>query len=374
MIDPAGIGAAPTRWASIVGARPQFVKVAPICRALEEAPGGRGIDHVVVHTGQHYDAEMSAVFFADLGIPAPLVNLGVGSGSHGAQTGEILARLETVLLEYRPDWVIVYGDTNSTLAGAVAAAKIPEVRLAHVEAGLRSFNRSMPEEVNRIAADHLSHLLLCPTPTAMSNLRREGLESRAVLVGDVMFDSFLAARVAAERQQGGVASRWPDGGFALASIHRQENTDNRARLHEILQGLEEIAESICPVILPLHPRTRRVLEEERWTNSRLGVTAPLSYHEMLLLVTRARMILTDSGGVQKEAYFARRPCITLRDETEWIETLEHGCNVLVGADRRRIVEAARATAEQLKWTAVYGDGHAGRAVIDAILAASTQGR
>lgn len=351
------------RILSIVGARPQLVKAAVICRALANRSA---MEHILLHTGQHYDARLSGIFFQELHIPEPAYNLGVGSGSHGVHTGETIKRLEPVLLAERPDWVLLYGDTNATLAGAVAAAKIPDIKIAHLEAGLRSFNRSMPEEANRIVADHLSHLLLCPTAAAMDNLRREGLASRAVLTGDVMYDCVLMTRDIAERLSSPVLERWRPGQFALATVHRQENTDNPVRLRAILNALERVANTICPVLLPLHPRTHKKLEEEGWKPSALDLCPPLSYCEMLAMETRARFILTDSGGVQKEAYFARVPCITMRDETEWVETLENGCNVLAGADEDRIMEAARRHTEAGPWTMSYGDGNAGEAVLQAI--------
>jgi UDP-GlcNAc3NAcA epimerase len=357
------------RWLSIVGARPQFVKLAPLCWALSENGTSRRVEHVVVHTGQHYDDEMSAVFFRELRLPCPAENLDVGSGTHGAQTAEIIRRLEPVLVARKPDWVILYGDTNSTLAGAIVAAKLPDVRIAHLEAGLRSFNRRMPEEVNRIAADHVSDLLLCPTAEAMSNLAREGLASRAVLTGDVMYDTFLVAR---HRMAEGVSAARPapDGEFALATLHRQENTEDPRRLKSILRALDEIADALCPVILPLHPRTTKIMKATHCQVARVLISPPLPYHDMLRLQSSARMILTDSGGVQKEAYFLQRPCITLRDETEWVETLSNGCNVLVGADRERIVEAARQVGNAGPWLQHYGTGRAGHQVVDAIIAAS----
>jgi UDP-GlcNAc3NAcA epimerase len=354
------------RILSIVGARPQFVKAAVICRAI----ANRGtVEHILVHTGQHYDARLSDIFFEELHIPEPAYNLEVGSGSHGVQTGETIKRLEPMLLTERPDWVLLYGDTNATLAGAVAAAKVPEIKIAHLEAGLRSFNRSMPEEANRVVADHLSHLLLCPTAAAMDNLRREGLANRAVLTGDVMYDCVLMTRDIAERLSRRALEEWRRGQFALATVHRQENTDNPVRLRAILNALERVANTICPVLLPLHPRTHKRLEEDGWKPSSIKLCQPLSYCEMLVMEARARFILTDSGGVQKEAYFARVPCVTMRDETEWVETLENGCNVLAGADEDRIVKAARRHSEAGPWTMPYGDGHAGEAVLRAIEAA-----
>lgn len=351
---------------SIVGARPQFVKAAVICRAIA-GQFSEAIQHILVHTGQHYEAQMSDVFFRELGMPAPDYNLEVGSGTHGYQLAETVRRLEPVVLRERPDWVLLYGDTNATLAGALVAAKVPGIQIAHLEAGLRSFNRAMPEEINRIVADHLSQLLLCPTSAAIDNLRREGLEDRAVLTGDVMYDCVLAMREIAERLNNPLAETWRRGEFALATVHRQENTDDPRRLRGILEALEEIARSICPVLLPLHPRTRKTLDAEGWQPHRLTLTGPVSYLEMLLLESRARMVLTDSGGVQKEAYFARVPCITMRDQTEWVETLAGRCNVLTGADRDRIVQAANEAAQAGPWQDLYGNGQASQAVLRAIL-------
>jgi UDP-N-acetylglucosamine 2-epimerase len=361
------------RWLSIVGARPQFVKVAPICRALASDARYRDVEHGIVHTGQHYDAQMSDVFFRELSIPAPVENLAVGSGTHGNQTGEALARLEAVLLARQPDWVLLYGDTNSTLAGAIAAAKLPAIRIAHVEAGLRSFNRAMPEEINRIVADHLSDLLLCPTDAAVQNLRKEGLADRAIATGDIMLDAFLQMRAA----RGGTEVRrgsCPDGDFAVATVHRQENTDDPVRLAAILQGLEEVAQTVCPVVLPLHPRTRKVLAASGWRSTAISVVEPLSHGEMLDMVCRARAVMTDSGGVQKEAYFAQCPCVTLRDETEWVETLTNGCNVLAGADPGRIVESVRVSNHAGPWLPFYGRGRSAVAAIEAILAAPRRAR
>jgi UDP-GlcNAc3NAcA epimerase len=345
------------------------VKAAVICRAIAQEPSA-AIRHILLHTGQHYDAQMSDVFFRELGMPAADHNLEVGSGTHGYQTAETIRRLEPLLLQEQPDWVLLYGDTNATLAGAIATAKNPAIRIAHIEAGLRSFNRNMPEEINRVVADHLSHLLLCPTVAAIENLRREGLAGRAVMTGDVMYDCVLAMREIAERQNSALAESWRPREFALATIHRQENTDDPARLQAILAALEEIARSICPVLLPLHPRTRKKLDAEGWRPNQLTLTGPVSYLEMLMLEGRARMILTDSGGVQKEAYFARVPCITLRDETEWVETLQDRCNVLAGAEYQRIVQAAREAHSAGPWNALYGDGNAGRLVVRSLLQAT----
>lgn len=347
---------------SIVGARPQFVKMAVICRAIKGLSEA-SVQHRIIHTGQHYDFQMSDVFFQELGIDAPNHQLGVGSGSHGGQTGEMLKRLEPVLMEEKPDWVMLYGDTNSTLAGAIVASKLGQ-KLAHVEAGLRSYNRRMPEELNRIVADHLSDLLLCPTAAAMENAGKEGLIGRAFLTGDVMFDATLAYRQEAERRKGTLWNGWKPGAFALATVHRAENTDDPDRLRSILLALDQIAEQICPVVLPLHPRTRKSMELFGCSLREVRVLPACSYLEMLLLESRARFILTDSGGIQKEAYFVKTPCITLRDETEWVETLENRCNVLAGADREKIVRAASNFNTAGPWAAVYGNGASGRRIVE----------
>jgi UDP-GlcNAc3NAcA epimerase len=348
---------------TVVGARPQFVKAAVMCRALGRCSQ---IEHTLIHTGQHYDAEMSQIFFEELNIPPPQVNLAVGSASHAVQTAEMMRGLEPILESAAPDWLLLYGDTNSTLAASLVAAKLC-VRQAHVEAGLRSFKRTMPEETNRIVADHLGDLLLCPTTTAMENLTREGLGNRSVLTGDIMYDAVLTFREIAERRGGELAEKWRSGSFALATVHRAENTDDTARLIGILNALEEISETICPVLLPLHPRTQAQFDRAGWAPRCVNIIRPVSYLEMLLLEGRARMIVTDSGGVQKEAYFARVPCITLRNETEWIETLENSCNQIVGTDPSSILDAARRIGSAGPWGAPFGDGNATAAILRALL-------
>jgi UDP-GlcNAc3NAcA epimerase len=353
------------RIVSVIGARPQFVKAAAICRAAATRPA---IVHRIVHTGQHYDPGMSDVFFQELGIPAPDYNLGIGSASHAVQTAGIMQALEPALEAERPDWVLLYGDTNSTLAGATVAAKLC-LPAAHVEAGLRSFNRRMPEEINRIVADHLSQLLLAPTTTAMENLEREGLAPRAVLTGDVMYDITLELRKQAARRPLPPSAAGLKR-FALATVHRAENTDDSARLAAIMEGLERVAREICPVFFPVHPRTTKRLASIGFEPRHVIVAPPAGYLEMAALESRAAFILTDSGGVQKEAYFLEVPCITLRDETEWVETLAHNCNILVGADAARMVAAARDVRSAGPWTAAYGTGHAAGIILEALCGTS----
>ena len=353
----------------IVGARPQFIKVGPVLRAIAEHNRhhpDRPIEEVLVHTGQHYDDEMSRVFFEELELKEPDYHLGVGSGSHGYQTGEMLRRIEDVLLKEEPDWVVVYGDTNSTLAGALAAAKL-HIPVAHVEAGLRSFNKRMPEEINRVLTDHVSDLLFCPTETAVEKLRREGITEGVHLVGDVMYDSVLYNAELAERKSD-ILNRLnlKPKEYALATIHRAENTDNPERLRSIFQALEEVAKEM-PVIVPLHPRTRKRLSELR-VNPEVGsVLPPVSYLEMLLLEKHAKVILTDSGGVQKEAFFFRVPCVTLREETEWVETVEAGWNTLAGCDPKLIVQAARTAKPAEERISPYGEGQAAERIVEVLV-------
>jgi UDP-GlcNAc3NAcA epimerase len=338
---------------SIVGARPQFVKAAPISRALRTAAH----EEFLLHTGQHYDPNMSEVFFEQLEIPKPDANLCVGSGPHGAQTGAMLEGIEKILLAERPDQVLVYGDTNSTLAGALAAAKL-HIPVAHVEAGLRSFNRLMPEELNRIIADHLSDILLCPSQTAVDNLKTEGLTRGVHLVGDVMYDAVLQfAQLARDRSTILNELKIVPGKYLLATAHRAENTDDPVRLGNILTAFSELDELI---IFPIHPRTRKAITDSAnvQLSGNVRLIAPVGYLDMLLLEQNARMILTDSGGIQKEAYWLGVPCITLRDETEWVETVVAGWNVLAGSDPARIVESVRRLRPATGSNApLYGNGH-----------------
>jgi len=338
---------------SVVGARPQFIKAAPVSRALRQVA-----HEVLVHTGQHYDYEMSAIFFDELQIPPPDYNLEIGSGSHGWQTGQMLIRIEETLLKEQPDWVLVYGDTNSTLAGALAAVKL-HIPLAHVEAGLRSLNREMPEEHNRVLTDHAADLLLCPTQTAVNHLAREGVTRGVHLVGDVMVDAILYNIALAEQRSDAMARLGlVSGGYALATIHRPSNTDDPAQLRAILTALRALA-SDYPVVFPVHPRTRRKLAElETSLAPNLKLIEPVGYLDMLVLERHARLILTDSGGVQKEAYFFAVPCLTLRRETEWVETVETGWNQLVGDDLASILQLARDLRPTGSPPPLFGDGHA----------------
>ncbi len=364
---------------TVVGARPQFIKAAAVSRAvaaLNAAGGDRRVRERIVHTGQHYDENMSKVFFEELQIPRPAVNLEVGSGPHGRQTAAMLERLEEVLLEGRPDWVLVYGDTNSTLAGALAAAKL-HVPVAHVEAGMRSFNRRMPEEINRVVADCLSTLLFCSTDTAVGNLAREGITGGVHKVGDVMYDSVLFRAALAEK-----SSRVMDElqlepkSFYLATVHRAENTDQPGRLAGIIAAFERAGR---PVVLPLHPRTRKVLGAPlAKIGGQVRVIEPVSYLDMLMLERGARLILTDSGGVQKEAYWFDVPCVTLRDETEWVELVTAGGNRLVGADTESILSAvaaferdgARLPADRP--ADLYGDGASAEKIVGILLGPPTR--
>jgi UDP-GlcNAc3NAcA epimerase len=343
---------------TIVGARPQFIKAASICRALQAAPDAQ---EILVHTGQHYDENMSDVFFNELEIPKPDVHLGIGSGAHGQQTGRMIEAIERTLIESRPDCVLVFGDTNSTLAGALSAAKL-HIPVAHVEAGLRSFNRKMPEEINRVVADHLSATLFAPTQTAVDNLQREGIgEARVHLTGDVMYDVSLYYGAKAERES--TILRKLDlkpRGFVLATVHRAENTDDPARLTAIIKGLSAVAEKL-PVVLPLHPRTRGALDRAGLKpDSRLRLIDPVGYLDMLQLERSAAAIATDSGGVQKEAFFYETPCVTLRDETEWVELVELGWNKLCPPTSADAIQKTIHTAIGSKGKSAkpYGNGDA----------------
>jgi UDP-N-acetylglucosamine 2-epimerase len=359
------------RILTVVGARPQFIKCAVVSRALRARH-----EEILVHTGQHHDYGMSELFFEQLAIPEPDLNLGIAGGTHGEMTGRMIESLERVMVKQMPDAVLVYGDTNSTMAGALAAAKL-HIPVAHVEAGLRSFNRRMPEEINRVVTDHVSSLLFCPTENARALLAKEGISAGVHFTGDVMFDSVLAnldrARTAIPKAELFAALGFSpaEGCYAFATLHRSENTDDRTRLGAILDALSKIG---LPVLLPLHPRTKRVLTEDADLALRVGgslkIVEPIGYLELLLVAGEAELVLTDSGGLQKEALFLGVPCVTLRDETEWIETVAAGANIVAGAEMRAILEAAAKMLARGRRSALsasaqnpFGDGKAAEKIV-----------
>lgn len=344
----------PVRIATVVGARPQFVKAGALSRAIAGRPE---LDEFLIHTGQHFDDAMSDVFFRELRMPAPRYNLGIGSQTHGAMTGRMLEQIEKILLDERPDLIIVYGDTNSTAAGALAAAKL-HLPIAHVEAGLRSFNRRMPEELNRIVTDHLATLQFCPTEASVRNLAREGIVDNVFLCGDVMYDATLFAIAEADRHSDirnrlGVAHQE----YAVCTIHRAETTDDPERLRAVVDYLVDAARERA-LVLPMHPRTKAALERAGLDLDPVIVVPPLGYFDLHALLAGATCVYTDSGGLQKEAYFHGKPCVTLRDETEWVELVEHGWNRLwKGPD---YVEPRSQIPD-------YGDGHAAERIVDELL-------
>ncbi len=344
---------------SIVGARPQFIKCAPLSSELRKVH-----QEILVHTGQHYDHDMSDIFFEELNIPKPDYNLGIGSGNHGEQTGKMLTEIEKVLIKEHPDLMLVYGDTNSTLAGALAAVKL-HIKVAHVEAGLRSFDRCMPEEINRVLTDHISDILFCPTQTAGDNLSKEGITQGVHLVGDVMLDALsnnmevakMRSRIIEEL---GLEKRK----YLVTTVHRPGNTDSIDNMRSIIEAL---GESGIPVVFPVHPRTQKLLQEYRLLEKMPGnvkLVKPMGYLDMLMLMANARKILTDSGGIQKEAYLLGVPCITLRENTEWMETLEGGWNVLVGGEKGRIIEAIFNLAPMGTQRNVFGNSRASERISD----------
>lgn len=356
---------------TIVGARPQFIKAATVSRAIRF---DNEIKEIIVHTGQHFDNNMSDVFFNQLEIPTPDHYLGIDSLSHGAMTGRMMEKLEIIIKKEQPDWVLVYGDTNSTLAGALAATKL-QIPIAHVEAGLRSHNMAMPEEINRVLTDRVSSCLLCPTTTSISNLKKEGFpfssinncEQKISLVGDVMFDAVLFYRELAYKQVSLDSFNIEEKNYALCTLHRQENTDDIDILKNVLTALRQISNQNMKVVMPIHPRTRSILEKYNMTSLLDGliIIDPIPYLEMQRLQMGSKFIFTDSGGIQKEAYFHKIPCITLRNETEWVETVEAGWNQLVGTDAERILN----TFENFKipndqQEKLYGDGNAAEIILN----------
>ena len=349
---------------TIIGARPQFIKAAPVSVALREA----GLTEFILHTGQHYDTMMSDVFFDDMRIPKPDLNIDVGSSHHGHQTGQMLIRIEQVLMDVSPDKVLIYGDTNSTLAGALASRKL-HIPLAHIEAGLRSFNRTMPEETNRIVADHCADILFCPTQTAIDNLRKEGITEGVHLVGDTMVDALMQFITVAEKKSSILTDLdLQIGDYYLATVHRPYNTDDSDKLAKIVTALNSLDKR---VIFPLPPRTRKKFVNQygepftdNWDNIQL--IEPLGYLDMLLLEKNARMILTDSGGIQKEAYILGVPCITLRPETEWIETVSAGWNTIVGTDIDKIIASTQQPIPLESPDPVFGKGDAAKEIVGII--------
>ena len=355
---------------TILGARPQFIKAGSVSREvirLREA--GVGIQEVIVHTGQHYDANMSDVFFEEMHIPKPDYFLGIGGNTHGAMTGQMIEKIEEILVKEQPDWVMVYGDTNSTLAGAIATSKL-HTKIAHVEAGLRSFNMRMPEEINRILTDRISSALFCPTQVAVDNLQKEGVENwqtgvKVMLSGDVMQDGAIFYKKLAKKPENLSISN----DFVLCTIHRAENTDDQSRIIQIISALNEIAQD-KQVILPLHPRTKKVLQTLECDTSELSIINPVGYLNMVWLINNSSLVITDSGGLQKEAYFFEKPCITLRDETEWVELVEAGVNFLVGADTDKIVSVYKnnlKSSNQNTKLGLYGDGNASKKIVSELL-------
>lgn len=348
--------------ASVVGVRPQFVKASVVSRELRKSN-----KECLIHTGQHYDYEMNKIFFEELGIPEPDYYLGVGSGSHGQQTGEMLRKLEEVLMVEKPDLVLTYGDTNSTLAGALAASKLG-IKNAHIESGLRSFDKSMPEEINRILTDHCSDILFCPTQNAVNNLEEEGITKNVYLTGDVMVDSLLLNKEIAEAKSSLLNDlNLKTRDYIVVTIHRASNTDNFENLRNIIEALRELNENI---IFPIHPRTEKLLKNYNLYDSlpsSITLVKPLGFLDFIKLMNHAKMILTDSGGVQKEAYILKVPCVTLRENTEWIETIKDGWNVLVGSNKERIIKTVNGFMPSVQEHCNrFGDGSASNRIVAAI--------
>lgn len=351
---------------TVVGARPQFIKAAAVSRAFRT---DSSIEEIIIHTGQHYDANMSDVFFDEMDIPKPKYQLDVNGLGHGAMTGQMLEKIEKVLLEEKPDWVLVYGDTNSTLAGALAAKKL-HFKVAHVEAGLRSFNIRMPEEINRILTDRISNILLCPTQTAIDNLDKEGyanIDAKIDLTGDVMYDAALFYQQQSEAKSTVMKSLNLSKEFILCTIHRAENTDDPSRLKAILSALETLNQD-CEIVLPIHPRTAGILRK-MGIQSNLKLIDPVGYFDMIQLLSNCSLVLTDSGGLQKEAFYFDKYCITMRDETEWVELVSNGFNFIAGADEQKIVALAKeymGKAFPTDAPKLYGDGKASFKIMEAI--------
>ena len=355
---------------TILGARPQFIKAGTISREIAKH---KEIKEIILHTGQHYDSNMSDIFFEEMKIPKPDYFLGTGGKSHGAMTGQMIEKIEEVTLKEKPDWILVYGDTNSTLAGAIVASKL-HIKLAHIEAGLRSFNMNMPEEINRILTDRISNILFCPTDTAIENLEKEGFENfncKIIKSGDVMQDGAIFYKKLAVKPNNIELKN----DFILCTIHRAENTDDENKLKNIFSALNEIA---CEkqIILPLHPRTKKIIENLNICVENLTIIEPVGYLEMVWFIDNCSLVMTDSGGLQKEAYFFAKPCLTLREETEWVELVETGVNTLVGTDKDKILsEYNKIEIKKVDFGKnLYGNGNASNFIIKEVLAYEDKGR
>ncbi len=354
---------------TIIGARPQFIKAAAVSREIKKH---KDIKEVIVHTGQHFDTNMSDIFFEELHIPKPNYNLDINGLNHGAMTGQMLEKIEEVLLREKPDWVLVYGDTNSTIAGALAASKL-HIKTAHVEAGLRSFNMKMPEEINRILTDRISNILFCPTDKAVENLKDEGFErfenSIITKSGDVMQDAAVYYDSFSKKPE----NLDIEGDFVLSTIHRAENTDDEKRLRDIFDALNEIAKTKT-IILPLHPRTKKIIQNLNLSADNIMIIEPVGYLQMVWLLQNCSLVMTDSGGLQKEAFFFKKPCITLRDETEWVELVQNGFNQIVGADREKILEAYKEVQDkEINFDMdLYGGGKASQNIVSKLRSVSNE--
>lgn len=351
--------------ATVIGARPQFIKAAVVSRAFSHHGN---INEFIIHTGQHFDDNMSSVFFNEMEIPRPKYELNINSAGHGAMTGRMMEGIENILLDEKPDLVLVYGDTNSTLAGALAAKKL-HIKLAHVEAGLRSFNMNMPEEINRILTDRISDLLFCPTDNAVMNLQKEGFENfkcKFVNCGDVMYDAALYY-AQKSRVKSDIINKFGLKDFVLCTLHRAENTNDESRLRSIVDALNKIHSGIN-LVLPLHPRTRKIFEEKK-IGTNFTIIDPVGYFDMLQLIGHCKLVMTDSGGLQKEAFFFNKNCITLRDETEWFELIETGCNIICGSDKDKILSAANLLLKRdfSSNAKPFGNGNAGQKIVNEIL-------
>jgi UDP-GlcNAc3NAcA epimerase len=347
---------------TILGARPQFIKAGSVSREIKKY---KNIEEVILHTGQHYDTNMSDIFFEEMQIPKPNYFLGIGGRAHGAMTGQMIEKIEELALKEKPDWIMVYGDTNSTLAGSIVASKL-HIKLAHIEAGLRSFNMKMPEEVNRILTDRVSDILFCPTDTAIDNLANEGYDNfntNIVNCGDVMLDGAVFYKDLAVKPSNVNISN----NYILCTIHRAENTDDENRLKNIFEALEEIVND-KQIILPLHPRTKKLIEHYSLNTKHLTLIDPVGYLEMVWLIDNCSLVMTDSGGLQKEAYFFKKQCITLRDETEWVELVENGFNILAGANKDKIIESYQTSSNFIDIDiSLYGNGDASNKIIEELI-------